>query len=188
MHIARIVNQQDLVACAMDGDLSHPCPSLPEQAWSLWLRATAGNLRVDCLAQRVCGAPDEYAMLAAVNSACAPTGDNATLSHLFSIYIHPSPLHKGYPKGSIFRGREINPRVKVEWGSWAIMEVRFGSTRHPCHLCMLHPLACSTHLLPSVACCTGKPTSAAPQQASCAHLTNVHGVDGLLGAQLAAAE
>ena len=147
MHIARIVNQQDLVACAMDGDLSHPCPSLPEQAWSLWLRATAGNLRVDCLAQRVCGAPDEYAMLAAVNSACAPTGDNATLSHLFSIYIHPSPLHKGYPKGSIFRGREINPRVKVEWGSWAIMEVRFGSTRHPCHL------ACSTHLHAPPTCC-----------------------------------
>ncbi len=96
---------------------------LTPQSWALWLAATAGALRVDCLARRVCGAADEYAMLGAVNAACAPTGDNATASALFSIYIHPSPLHRGYPRGSIFRGREISPRVKVEWGSWAIMEV-----------------------------------------------------------------
>ena len=61
-------------------------------------------------------------MLQGVNEACAPRND--TLSHLFSIYIHPSPTFKGYPKGSIFRGREISPRIKVEWGSWSIVEVR----------------------------------------------------------------
>ena len=91
------------------------------QAWATWLRPTAGKLRVDCLAKRVCNAPDEHAMLQGVNEACAPRND--TLSHLFSIYIHPSPAFKGYPKGSIFRGREISPRIKVEWGSWSIVEV-----------------------------------------------------------------
>ena len=93
------------------------------QAWAAWLRPTAGKLRVDCLAKRVCNAPDEHAMLQGVNEACTPHND--TLSHLFSIYIHPSPTFKGYPKGSIFRGREISPRIKVEWGSWSIVEVRF---------------------------------------------------------------
>lgn len=77
---------------------------------------------MDCLARRVCDTPDEHAMLAAVNAACAPA--NGSLTHLFSIYVHPSPTHKGYDKGSIFRGREISPRVKVEWASWGIVEVR----------------------------------------------------------------
>lgn len=93
------------------------------KAWATWLRPTAGKLRVDCLAKRVCNAPDEHAMLQGVNEACAPRNDS--LSHLFSIYIHPSPSFKGYPKGSIFRGREISPRIKVEWGAWSIVEVRF---------------------------------------------------------------
>ncbi|CAL8470673.1 g10215 [Coccomyxa elongata] len=91
-----------------------------EQTWEAWLRATHGKLRVDCLAKRVCDSTDEHATLAAINAACAP--GNATLSHLFSIYIHPSPTHKGYPKGSIFHGRAISPRVKVEWASWGIVE------------------------------------------------------------------
>lgn len=106
----------------------HPprCLCTCAQAWTLWLRATSGALRVDCLARRVCGGPDEYALLTAVNAACGGAGGNGTsaLSHLFSIYIHPSPSHKGYAKGSIFRGREISPRVRVEWGSWSVMEVR----------------------------------------------------------------
>lgn len=93
------------------------------QTWEAWLRATHGKLRVDCLAKRVCDSTDEHATLAAINAACAP--GNATLSHLFSIYIHPSPTHKGYPKGSIFHGRAISPRVKVEWASWGIVEVSF---------------------------------------------------------------
>ena len=92
------------------------------QTWEAWLRATSGKLRVDCLAKRVCDSADEHATLAAINAACAP--GNATLSHLFSIYIHPSPTHKGYPRGSIFHGRAISPRVKVEWASWGIVEVR----------------------------------------------------------------
>ena len=92
------------------------------QAWATWLRPTAGVLRVDCLAKRVCNAPDEHAMLQGVNEACAPRND--TLSHLFSIYIHPSPTFKGYSRCSIFRGREISPRIKVEWGHWSIVEVR----------------------------------------------------------------
>ena len=96
------------------------------QAWATWLRPTAGKLRVDCLAKRVCNAPDELAMLQGVNEACSGPGNpgNGSGSALFSIYIHPSPAHKGYPKGSIFRGREISPRIKVEWGSWSIVEVR----------------------------------------------------------------
>ena len=115
------------------------------QAWALWLRATSGALRVDCLARRVCGGPDEYALLTAVNAACGGAGGNATaaaLSHLFSIYIHPPPSHKGYARGSIFRGREISPRVKVEWGSWSVMEVR--PARHAptsCARCT-YPLWC----------------------------------------------
>ena len=96
------------------------------QAWAAWLRPTAGNLRVDCLAKRVCNAPDEHAMLQGVNAACAPRND--TLSHLFSIYIHPSPAFKGYSRDSIFRGREISPRIKVEWGHWTIVEVCLNPT------------------------------------------------------------
>lgn len=95
------------------------------QTWEAWLRATAGKLRVDCLAKRVCDAADEHAMLTAINAACAP--GNSTLSHLFTIYIHPSPSHKGYDKRSIFHGREISPRVNVEWASWGIVEVRLSA-------------------------------------------------------------
>ena len=110
------------------------------QAWATWLRPTAGNLRVDCLAKRVCNAPDEHAMLQGVNEACAPRND--TLSHLFSIYIHPAPAFKGYARGSIFRGHEISPRIKVEWGHWSIVEVRPIST---ISLLWLHcPLALSS--------------------------------------------
>jgi hypothetical protein len=91
------------------------------QAWEKWLRATTGKLRVDCLARRVCGAQDEYATLSAINEACAPNG--STLSHLYSIYVHSAPSWKGYSEGSIFRGREVSPRVKVEWGGWTVVEV-----------------------------------------------------------------
>ena len=95
------------------------------QAWATWLRPTAGKLRVDCLAKRVCNAPDELAMLQGVNEACSRPGNpgNGSGSALFSIYIHPSPAHKGYPKGSIFHGREISPRVDVKWAGWGIVEV-----------------------------------------------------------------
>ncbi len=115
------LTSQCLSICSMRREtLKGGC--LQMQAWEKWLRATTGKLRVDCLARRVCGAADEYATLAAVNEACAPGA--GLLSHLFSIYIHPSPQHKGYPKGSIFHDRDISPRVNVEWGSWGIVEVR----------------------------------------------------------------
>ena len=110
------------------------------QAWATWLRPTAGVLRVDCLAKRVCNAPDEHAMLQGVNEACAPRND--TLSHLFSIYIHPSPTFKGYSRGSIFRGREISPRIKVEWGHWSIVEVRLDATPSALLLGPLNSLLC----------------------------------------------
>ena len=115
------------------------------QAWATWLRPTAGVLRVDCLAKRVCNAPDEHAMLQGVNEACAPRND--TLSHLFSIYIHPSPTFKGYSRGSIFRGRKISPRIKVEWGHWSIVEVRLDAT----------PSALLLGPLDSLLCLHGKP-------------------------------
>lgn len=105
-------------SCAI---VSYKTCDMVMQAWEKWLRATMGKLRVDCLARRVCGAQDEYATLAAINEACAPNA--STLSHLYSVYVHPSPSHKGYNKNSIFHGREVSPRRNVEWGSWSIVEV-----------------------------------------------------------------
>ena len=93
--------------------------------WARWLRASAGLLRADCLAGRVCGDANRGAALAAVQAACgnASASPNAA-AQLFSVYVHPPPAFRGYPVGSIFRGREVPNRVKVKWGGYSIVEAR----------------------------------------------------------------
>ena len=95
------------------------------QVWGTWLRASAGLLRADCLAGRVCGDANRGAALAAVRAACANASAGANgAAQLFSVYVHPPPAFRGYPAGSIFRGREVPNRVKVRWGDYSIVEAR----------------------------------------------------------------
>lgn len=95
------------------------------QVWARWLRASAGLLRADCLAGRVCGDANRGAALAAVQAACANASASANAAaQLFSVYVHPPPAFRGYPTNSIFRGREVPNRVKVKWGDYSIVEAR----------------------------------------------------------------
>ncbi|KAK9842288.1 hypothetical protein WJX81_004782 [Elliptochloris bilobata] len=100
-----------------------PGPMPHADVWATWLRASADLLRADCLAGRVCGEANRAAALAAVQAACANSsaGANAA-SQLFSVYVHPPPAFRGYPAGSVFRGREVPNRVKVKWGEYSVVE------------------------------------------------------------------
>ncbi len=95
------------------------------QVWAAWLRASTGLLRADCLAGRVCGDANRGAALDRIRAACgnASVGAGAA-SQLFSVYVHPPPAFRGYPAGSIFRGREVPGRVKVKWGDYSVVEAR----------------------------------------------------------------
>ena len=109
------------------------------QAWATWLRPTAGNLRVDCLAKRVCNAPDEHAMLQGVNEACVPRND--TLSHLFSVYIHPSPTFKGLLPGQhLPRPRDLPHASRLSGATGALW--RCVSIQYPLHYSWALPSPC----------------------------------------------
>ncbi|KAK9813067.1 hypothetical protein WJX72_008331 [[Myrmecia] bisecta] len=97
------------------GDLYH------EPTWRLWFQYAANLVPLDAVRAGQCSAD----RLHAISQHCASKrsgSDALAQQHLFNVYIHSSPDWPGYPKGNIFRGRELTQRVNASWGTHALID------------------------------------------------------------------
>ena len=109
LHIPSLCLQVALLFLSR-GDMPH------EAAWSAWLGAARGLVPLELIEPSTC--TKNQSLLPRLSSLPAQQAYKLRRrifaeQALFSIYVHPSPDFKTYPKDSVFYGHAVRLRVKV---------------------------------------------------------------------------